>query len=191
MAESVKRRLGWVVASALGLSAATMLGVSRACADEPRWSEAPYTYVVVDQDLRTVLQEFGNHLGLSVALSEGIDGRVRGKVPPLPPREFLDRLTAMYGLTWYYDGSVLYVVPIKEMVSKLLPLGQVSFAALKASLDSLRIADQRFPIRYSPDSNLVFVAGPARYVELIEQTIGAVGPQKPNDVRIIRGGRQS
>src|SRR5580698_2560832 len=78
-------------------------------AAEPEWPPELYDYVVNDQDLRTVLEQFGLNTGLRIALSDAVQGRVRGRLPPAPPQQFLDHLTDMFGLDWYYDGAVIAV----------------------------------------------------------------------------------
>ena len=45
---------------------------------EPSWPVTPYDYVVVDQDLRTVLLQFGANIGTRIALSDQVGGRVHG-----------------------------------------------------------------------------------------------------------------
>lgn len=181
-------------------------GVPRAGAVEPQWPAEPYEYIVVDQDLSAVLQEFGNHLGMAVQIGDDVRGRVRGRLPPMAPKVFLERLSKTYGLAWYYDGSVLSVVSVKSIQSRLIPLGATSFERLSADLDRLQISDARFPLRHAGDANAVLVSGPPRYVELVEQAIG-VAAERPKvaapanrtpaasdagnspDVRVFRGQR--
>ncbi|TIV43839.1 MAG: nodulation protein NolW, partial [Mesorhizobium sp.] len=51
----------------------------------------PYRYTVLDQELAAALQEFGNNLNIRVNISPAVKGRIRGRMPDLPPRAFLDR----------------------------------------------------------------------------------------------------
>jgi type III secretion protein C len=177
----------WLPMIPLIIFASAALGSEQASAAEPNWPSEPYNYIVVDQDLRAALEEFGNHYGMSVQVSDDVHGRVRGKLPPMAPREFLDRLATTYGLAWYYDGSILFVTPVAQMVSKLLPLGGASFTELMNDLKHLEIYDDRYPLRYSPGDKLLLVAGPQRYVDLVEQTLEAVAAQRAPEIRVIRG----
>ncbi|WP_092262184.1 secretin N-terminal domain-containing protein [Bradyrhizobium sp. Rc3b] len=131
----------------------------------------PYSYTVLDQDLAAALQEFGNNLNIRVNVSTGVKGRIRGRMPDLPPREFLERLINLYNLQWYYDGLVLYVSDAHEAQSRLLVLSPISFDAFKAALDALNIFDERYIVRAVPGDGLVFASGPPRFVALVEQTL--------------------
>ncbi|OPY96033.1 nodulation protein NolW [Bradyrhizobium sacchari] len=132
---------------------------------------APYSYTVLDQDLSAALQEFGNNLNIRVNVSADVRGRIRGRMPDLPPREFLDRLTALYNLQWYYDGLVLYISAAHEAQSRLIVLNPISFDALKSALDALNISDERYIVKPAPGEGLILASGPPRFVALVDQTL--------------------
>ena len=148
---------------------------------------------VVDQDLADVLAELGSQAGFRVSVSAAVHGRVHGRLPPASPAVFLDRLAAMFGFEWYFDGETVYASALSESGSKLLPLGSVGVDRLSRVLDQLGIADPRWPIRTAAEAGLGLAAGPPRYLALIEQTLAAL-PQKaapPAGVRIFRGSAAS
>ncbi|WP_027168274.1 secretin N-terminal domain-containing protein [Mesorhizobium sp. WSM3224] len=134
----------------------------------------PYRYTVLDQDLSAALQEFGNNLKISVNISAEVKGRIRGRMPELPPREFLDRLTELYDLQWYFDGIVLYVSAAKEADTRMLVLAPIRFDAFKAALDQFDISDDRYVVRPAPGNGLVLVSGPPRFIALVEQTFNGL-----------------
>ncbi|WP_141686575.1 secretin N-terminal domain-containing protein [Bradyrhizobium sp. LMTR 3] len=135
---------------------------------------APYSYTVLDQDLSAALLEFGNNLNIRINVSAEVKGRIRGRMPDLPAREFLDRLTNLYNLQWYYDGLVLYVSAANEAQSRLLVLKPISFDAFKATLDALNISDERYLVRPAPGDGLVLVSGPPRFIALLDQTLNGL-----------------
>ena len=140
-------------------------------AAELHLSSQPYAYTVIDQDVRSALHEFGANLGLRITLSDAVQGRIRGRLPALAPRDFLDRLSAMFGLDWYYDGYVIAVTAQSESKTQLISAPGLGFRKLKTSLDALGISDDRFVARpLTADSAMLLVAGPPRYVELVGQT---------------------
>ncbi|WP_456728265.1 secretin N-terminal domain-containing protein [Bradyrhizobium sp. USDA 3364] len=147
------------------------LGAIKALGAPLALPSTPYSYTVLDQDLAAALQEFGNNLNIRVNISTGVKGRIRGRMPDLPPREFLERLTNLYNLQWYYDGLVLYVSDAHEVQSRLLVLSPISFDAFKAALDALNISDDRYLVRAVPGDGLVFASGPPRFIALVEQTL--------------------
>lgn len=160
------------------------------------WEGRRFDYAVVDQDLREVLTEFGRRVGLSVAISDAVRGRVRGRLPALPARALLEQLAAMHGFDWFSDGATLHISASSEAVSRLVELGRVSPRALGAALGSLGIVDERWPIRIASGGlGLAILAGPPRYVALIEQTLAALARRETpaatvapaGTIRIFRG----
>lgn len=184
--------LRWAVAAALLTGWAA--GQPAAAAD-PAWPSSPYRYLVVDQDLRVLLEEFGRNTGLRVALTEGVKGRVRGSLPQVHAREFLDTAARTYGLDWYYDGSVMHVSTTAEAATRLLDLRGVPFHRLVEGLDQAGIADARFGMRQGPALGSVMVSGPPRYIQLVSDAVATMAGQKPQaavfpvaaQVRVFRG----
>ncbi|XIA67782.1 nodulation protein NolW [Bradyrhizobium sp. TZ2] len=160
-----------ILKNVLYVGVLTVLGVVRALGAPLALPSTPYSYTVLDQDLATALQEFGNNLNIRINVSTEVKGRVRGRMPDLAPREFLERLTKLYNLQWYYDGLVLYVSDAHEAQSRLLVLTPITFDAFKASLDALNISDERYIVRPAPGDGPVFVSGPPRFIALVDQTL--------------------
>lgn len=173
------------------LAALTMLSAfaPSAAAADPPWFSEPYDYVIVDQDLRDVLREFADNLGFRVQLSDEIDGQIRGDWPGVTARLFIDALARQFSFDWYYEGETLYVTARSEAEARMLALGPVGFTELESELLNLDILDARYPLRFSDESNLALVSGPPRYVELIEETLLALGKRAGADVGVFRGRR--
>ncbi len=171
------------------------LGV--ACARDAQGAELklgdrPYSYTVIDQDLRDVLRQFGGNMHLRIELSDAVKGRVRGRVTTASPRRFLDALAANYGLDWYYDGFKLYVTASSEDASKFITMPRDLSEAFRNALNSGGISDSRFPLRGLAGTDSVIVSGPPHFVDLVEQAAAALSPRKsaaasPSSVIIYRG----
>ena len=158
--------------------------------------ESPYRYTVIDQDLRSVLQEFGANLGVRMDISAPVQGRVHGRLPELSPRGFLDHLGAKFEFDWYFDGHVLHISAAEENQSRLVDLASVPFDELRQSLEALEIWDERFVVRPHAGAGLAAVSGPPRYLALIEETIAAlsgsrVAPPAPSGTLTIYRGAQT
>ncbi|MBY3517250.1 type III secretion protein [Rhizobium laguerreae] len=134
----------------------------------------PYRYAVLDQELAAALREFGSNVKIKISISGEVKGRIRGRIADLPPRVFLDRLTDIYNLQWYFDGLELYVTSANEAQTRLLVLTPMRFDALKVALDELNISDERYVVRAALGSALVMVSGPPRFVALVEQTFNGL-----------------
>lgn len=148
-------------------------------AAEPAWPTAPYNYVVVDQDVRTVLTQFGANTGLRIALSDAVQGRVHGRTPAAPARDVLAGLAQSFGLDWYYDGAVIWVSAASEAETHILPLQGVSFARLRNGLAAADLLDRRFGLKAGVGPDIAIVSGPPRYVAMIKQAVAALAADKP------------
>lgn len=136
--------------------------------------DTPYTYTIIDQDLAAALHEFGSNLNIKVNVSPEVKGRIQGRLPEMSPRAYLDRLSALYNFDWYYDGLVLHITSVREAQSRLLVLSPLSFDELRHALDALGVSDSRYVARPAPGNGLALVAGPPRFVTLVEQTLAGL-----------------
>ncbi|WP_343315006.1 type III secretion protein [Brucella sp. BE17] len=180
------------VAAAIALATALFCLVQTATA-EPGWFADPYDYVVLDQDLRDTLTEFGRNLGVPVVLSDAVKGRVRGRVESKFAGEFLERLARGNGLTWYFDGSVLHVSADTEFATRLFDAGKLNGAIMIAQLRELGLADTRFSVRSSRDGRVITASGPPAYVAAVDQLVQRMQPEPvvagdDPRVRVFRGG---
>ncbi|HEY6924396.1 MAG TPA: type III secretion system outer membrane ring subunit SctC, partial [Steroidobacteraceae bacterium] len=135
-----------------------------------------FSYVAQDKPLKEFIREFSAGEGVNVVVAAEVEGTVNGKFN-LAPQSMLDLLAMSFGLTWYYDGSVLYVYLAGDLSTEVLPLGATTAGSLQQALNRLGISDRRFPISYDRAHNTARVAGPKRYVELVKQTVGALDQQ--------------
>ena len=188
--------------SIIGIGVSTFLSAASVSAASPpapivplSWTADPLPLVVIDHELRDLLAEIGQRTGVRVVVSEAVRGRVRGRLPALPPRELVDLLGRTHGFDWFFDGTALHVSAMSETASRLLVLGNVSPAALEATLAGLGLADPRWAARLA--GGIAHVSGPPRYVQMIEQVLATIA-RRPTlaadptslgvgDVRIFRG----
>jgi type III secretion protein C len=165
----------------------------RAMAATPAWFASPYNYVVLDQDVRVALTEFGRNLGLPVVLSDAVTGRVRGRIEAKTAGEFMDRLTDTNGLTWYFDGSVLHVSADKEFVTRVIDAGRLRGDVVASEMRELGLADERFSLRAARNGNVITVSGPPAYINVVGQLVERMQPEPvvigdDPRVRVFRGG---
>jgi type III secretion protein C len=143
-------------------------------AGEPDWPRTPYDYVVIDQDVRVVLEQFGANTGVRVVLSDAVQGKVHGRLPVAEPRAFLDHLTRMFGLDWYYDGAAVAISAVSETQTRMIALQDLDFEALRRSLSASGVLDPRYQLKPGSSPNSALASGPPRYLELLQQTIAAL-----------------
>lgn len=131
--------------------------------------DAPEThaFAIVDQQLGDVLREFSGAAGVAVDVGRGVEGRVTNFTGRYTARGFLDAMSAEFGLVWYDDGAAVHVTGAGEMRSVVIDFDRVAPDELRAALDELGVADERFALRETR-AGIGVVTGPPRYVELVE-----------------------
>ncbi len=159
----------------------------------PAWFDSSYNYVVLDQDVRVALTEFGRNVGLPVVLSDAVNGRVRGRIEAKSAGEFIDRLAATNGLVWYFDGSVLHVSADKEFITRVIDAGRLRGDVVANEMQNLGLADERFSLRAARNGNVITVSGPPAYINVVSQLVERLQPEPvvagdDPRVRVFRGG---
>ena len=139
------------------------------------WPNAPFQYFARQFTLTRVLGDFANAFGLKLQLSPAVNGQLNGNYSAATPTQFLDTLAASDGLTWYYQGGVLYVDRASESTSRTLHVGRDEIGTLKAALGSLGVFDGRFGWGEFPDRGIVIVSGPPAYVRMVSATVDELG----------------
>ena len=160
----------WIRSSVLAALAAACCAhaCNAAAADIPWPGKARFRYVAQKKDLRELLREFGMTEGITVALDDGVEGSVSGKFD-LKPQAMLDLLASSYGFIWYYDGSLLHIMPASSVRTEVIPLRYGSADQLEDALERLGVLDRRYPLHASDDGSAVVISGPASYVELVQK----------------------
>ncbi len=138
------------------------------------WQRTSYDHYSNDEPLEEVLGNFSYVTGVPVTLSEQVKAKsatlkVNGHFQNMTAAQFLTRLSGMYRLVWYFDGSTLYINHSDELQSELLHFKASEIIDIKKALISLNVWDNRFSWRVIPDRNLLFISGPPRYIELIKE----------------------
>ena len=156
---------GW-----LAVLVACLAPLFASAADIP-WAAPKYTLVARDMDLRTALDTFATAEGISLVMSDSVQGAFSGDFKDVPPAEFLRRLATVHNLTWYYDGAALYLYGAGEIQTMLIDLKYMKAGEVRAMLAELGVEDSRFPLKTTSNDELVMVSGPPRYVMLVAETI--------------------
>jgi type II secretory pathway component GspD/PulD (secretin) len=175
---------------------AALAVASPAVGMDPKWPSGPYKYLVVDQDIKGVLVEFGYNVSVPVDVSDRVEGRLRGQfaAPTATAREFLDSLCDSHNLVWYFDGAVLHINAKAEIRTELVDVGRFSPEEATKKLTALGVADARFPMRSTDNANVISVSGPPKYVAMVQRALRPPPPAREDNrgdevrVRVFRGG---
>ena len=159
------------------LTGTLLLLSSYSWAQELDWLPIPYVYVAKGESLRDLLTDFGANYDATVVVSDKINDKVSGQFEHDNPQDFLQHIASLYNLVWYYDGNVLYIFKNSEVASRLIRLQESEAAELKQALQRSGIWEPRFGWRPDASNRPVYVSGPPRYLELVEQTAAALEQQ--------------
>ncbi len=148
-------------------------------AAELRWQGRPMQIVASEKRLADFLRELAASQGTTAVIDPKVDGVISGKFVSNGRSEssakmILDGVCASYGLTWYYDGSLLFIDLASDARSEVLPIVAASAPRINDTLNRLQIADRRFPLNVSAADGAVFVSGPARYVDSVKQIVKSI-----------------
>jgi type III secretion protein C len=134
------------------------------------WRSEPIRLQVKDIAVVSAIEMVMRHNRVPVVVSEAVKGTISID-RRVDSRTLFESLVEQYNLEWAYDGTVVSVVPAREKVTKLIDLGGLPYARVRRTLQDLYILDPRHPLIATSSSSVVTVSGPARYVNVIEETV--------------------
>ncbi len=176
-------------ATALLSASLCMMLAQPARAADLRWRNKPFTIVANGKKIADFIRELAASQGVTAVVDPKVDGVISGRFSGTP-QQTLDTICSTYGLTWYYDGSFLYVDPADQSQTQMIPIPPNAAGEIGRALQAMQVADKRFTLVINDRANSVYVAGPRRYVELVRQAIGTVGDPAANgqhaDIRAFR-----
>jgi type II secretory pathway component GspD/PulD (secretin) len=164
------------------------------------WTTQPYAYLVIDQDVRNVLEELASNLGIGLAMADEVKGKVRGKVRGETAEGFLAAICAASGLSWYYDGTTLFVDNAAGNARRTFDIHVLPTARVQQALAALSSGGARSGLQVDERQHQVVASGPRGYLQLIDRQLAALLPAAqpsnrerplPGSVRIFRGGAQT
>ncbi|SBW81699.1 type III secretion protein [Pseudomonas veronii 1YdBTEX2] len=161
---------------------------------QPSWFTRPYAYVLVEQDVRGALEEFGHNMGLSVVMSDKVRGQSRSRVRAETAGDFLAALCDFNGLAWYFDGNVLYLTADAETDTRIFKVHGRQLEQLQEYVASRDVYGKPMSVRTGPDGDELFVSGPPAWLAMIEQhqnqqlTSTPMAATRERGVRVFRGG---
>ncbi len=178
-------------ARTLGLAAVLCGGpLAPAAAAPVPWPEVSFTFIADKQNLTEVLGSFARNFGLqlqaSAAVLSGSD-RVSGKFTMSSPTEFLNQLSATYGLQWFYYAGTLYVSKNSEYATRSITPNGISLSDFRKALTDLGVVDPKFGWGELADRGVAMVSGPPAYVDLVAWAVATLPlPQPQHQIRVFR-----
>jgi type III secretion protein C len=138
------------------------------------WRQQRFDFQASNEPLNAFLGRMLTLNGIAATMSPPIaSAKVNGRLQGSAETVFRE-LSDTYGLTWYYDGSMLYVYSLSEMESRMLQVSPVDVPRVERTLKEMHLLDPRFPLKTSSSEGQVLVSGPPKYVQLVSDIAARV-----------------
>lgn len=160
-----------------------------AWASAPPWAKREYPYVVVDQGVRDILQEFSRNLAVPVEMDDQVEGRVRGRVQADNALDFLNEVCRSSGLAWFYDRGVIYVASQGNLQARIFDLSGYDISQFMQRLNELEVGRLLTADR---TEDQLSVSGPRQWIARVAELKKTLQPSRgvaPSaaTVRVFRG----
>lgn len=167
-----------------------LLFLAPAQAATPPWPDASFTFMADRQELSQVLESFARSFGLELSMSEAAAARtdkVAGKFTTANPTEFLNQLSASYGLQWFYFGGKLYFSRSFESATRSISPQGISLQEFRKALTDLGVVEPKFGWGELPERGVAMVSGPPAYVDLVVWAVATLPLPKPSQqIRVFK-----
>lgn len=154
------------------------------------WADASFTYIADKQELSSLLKNFSRSFGLEASISPAVSSKtevVNGKFTASSPTEFLNQLSASFGLQWFYHGGTLYFSRSFESATRSISPNGISLGEFKKALIDLGIVETKFGWGELPDRGIAMVSGPPAYVDLVAWAVATLPlPQPQQQIKVFR-----
>lgn len=165
--------------------------LSTASASNMDWYEQPYPYLVVNQDVRDVLTQFGDHLGVRVVLSENVQGNIDKKLFEKTAGEFLTALSEAADLAWYVSENSIHFESDENVMRESISTSGYADTDIRKAIGSFQTPGRGVSLLYDGSAQRIVVTGPEPYLGLVRQAIGRLPVQaaktERTTTRIFRG----
>lgn len=122
-----------------------------------------------------VLRAFSEEVEISIFIDPEIDDMQIDLMRESFTREsFLQKVTRSAGLVWYFDGSILQVLPLDAVETKVIPLKDSLALDALTALEEIGILQSRFLHCFGESNQVLRVTGPSKYVESVEEAVTAL-----------------
>ena len=141
--------------AALFVAAFTASAAEKSVVKKLPWKSSEYTLVARQMPIREAIESFSVAQGIPILLSDRVAGILSGDFKGVTPADFLDRISAVHNLTWYYDGTALYIYTVGEMGSTLIDLKYMKADEVLSMMVELGVEDARFPLKTASNGELI------------------------------------
>lgn len=162
-----------------------------AIAESLGWYDQPYPYLVVNQEVRDVIEAFGTNLGLRVVVAEDVRGTVEKKVFENTAGNFLLAISETADLAWYVGESGVYFDSNDNVLREHISTSGYAETDIRKTIGALQKPGRGTSLLYDGASQQVIAMGPLSYLVMVRQAIGRLPVQtakkESTTTKIFRG----
>lgn len=141
--------------------------------------DATAAYMVVNQDLNAFLNQLSQDSGRRINVSNEVRGRISKRNFEGTVDDIMDSLSISQSIDWFEYNQVYFVSAKKEVVTRMVRLGDLPVEDAMAELDDSDLIIDKFPIRTTAEDSALLVTGPPKFLAFLESVIAGIPSQKP------------
>jgi|GEM_PF-6317585 len=129
-----------------------------------------YPFFAKNQKLSDILTAFSNNTHITISISQNIENNTINFIPQdLSREEFLSFLAVRNKFLWFYDGNIIHISHIKNMVIQPIALKNINVEKIRKYMNAMDIWEEKF-FRYGKDTdNIMLVAAPESYLRIVKE----------------------
>lgn len=143
------------------------MGASTAYAAPLDWNRDKYSHYSEQEPLKDILNVLATSQKTQIVISDKVDDVVSVHFKNKEPKAIFEELTKTYGLTWYFDGDVLYIYKKDEIETGTVSLEHITAEEFTRSLKELNILDEHFRWDIAGDGSIIYFKGPKQFIESV------------------------
>ncbi|MFM2591224.1 type III secretion system outer membrane ring subunit SctC [Vibrio sp. TBV020] len=126
-----------------------------------------YSYRAQNKPLFDVLNAFSAHYKILGVVSDCLKEPFNGNLSSNNGEDFLNKLSSAYNFIWFKIDSVIYFNCLNEIQTKTISLEAASSVKFQEKMDQIGLSLDRFGLSILPDTNMLLVSGPPKYLDII------------------------
>ena len=150
-----------------------------------QWDDA-YAVHSKGESIANILKNFSANYNIQAVISPQLTARVLGAYSGQNGRDFLDKLAKKNAFTWYNDNGAVYFYATSEYQNRVFHLKYITPEYLEDMLRKVGIWDGRFNWQVAATEQLVYISGPPRFINLIEQTIWTLDVDHTKETYVLK-----
>ncbi|WDE08615.1 type III secretion system outer membrane ring subunit SctC [Thalassomonas viridans] len=149
------------------------------------WQQ-PYAVNSKGESIANILKNFSANYNIQAVISSQLTTRVFGSYSGKNGRDFLDQLARRNAFTWYNDNGAIYFYATSEYQNRVFHLRYITPEYLEDMLRKVGIWDGRFNWQVAANEQIVYISGPPRFINLIEQTIWTLDVDHTQETYVLK-----